>query len=42
MITARVALNDIVPEGFEQLVKNKDQHSKIIITPRAELLLRKG
>ncbi len=37
-ITARVALDDLVQQGFEALVKHKDQHSKIIATPRAELL----
>ena len=41
MITARVALEDLVEQGFEQLVKNKDHHSKIIATPKAELLPRK-
>ena len=41
MITARIALEDLVEEGFEQLVKHKDLHSKIIATPRADLLPRK-
>ena len=41
MITARIALDDLVEEGFEQLVKRKDHHSKIIATPRPDLLLRK-
>ena len=41
MITARIALEDLVEQGFEQLVKNKDHHSKIIATPKAELLPRK-
>lgn len=38
MITARVPLDDLVAKGFEALVKHKDQHSKIIATPRTELL----
>lgn len=38
MVTAKIALDDLVQGGFEQLVKNKDQHSKIIATPKAELL----
>jgi hypothetical protein len=41
MITARIALDDVVEQGFEALVKHKDQHSKIIATPRSELLPRK-
>lgn len=40
MITARVPLDDLVEKGFEALVKHKDQHSKIIATPRTELLAR--
>ena len=38
MITARVGLDDLVSGGFEQLVRNKDYHSKIIATPRLDLL----
>ena len=41
MITARIALDDVVEKGFEALVKHKDLHSKIIATPRADLLPRK-
>jgi hypothetical protein len=41
MITARIALEDVVEQGFEALVKHKDQHSKIIATPRADMLPRK-
>ena len=41
MITARISLDDLVNEGFEQLVKNKDHHSKIIATPKLDLLPRK-
>ncbi|KAK5162757.1 uncharacterized protein LTR77_011188 [Saxophila tyrrhenica] len=41
MITARIGLEDVVEQGFEALVKHKDQHSKIIATPKAELLPRK-
>jgi (R,R)-butanediol dehydrogenase/meso-butanediol dehydrogenase/diacetyl reductase len=41
MITARVSLDDVVEQGFEALVKHKDLHSKIIATPRADLLPRK-
>ena len=38
MITARVPLEDLVEKGFEALVKHKDEHSKIIVSPRADLL----
>lgn len=38
MITGRIALEDIREKGFEQLVKNKDEHVKILATPRRELL----
>lgn len=41
MITARIALDDIVEKGFEPLVKHKDLHSKIIVTPKPDLLPRK-
>lgn len=33
MITSKVYIEDIVSKGFEELVKNKDQHVKILITP---------
>jgi (R,R)-butanediol dehydrogenase/meso-butanediol dehydrogenase/diacetyl reductase len=35
MITARVSLDDVVADGFEELIRNKDQHIKIIVTPGA-------
>ncbi|MET0454391.1 MAG: 2,3-butanediol dehydrogenase [Mycobacterium sp.] len=33
MITARIALEDIVEAGFDELIRNKDQHIKIIVHP---------
>jgi (R,R)-butanediol dehydrogenase/meso-butanediol dehydrogenase/diacetyl reductase len=33
MITKKIQLEDVVKEGFEELVKNKDKHVKIIVTP---------
>jgi (R,R)-butanediol dehydrogenase/meso-butanediol dehydrogenase/diacetyl reductase len=33
MITKEVQLEDVVEEGFEELVKNKDKHIKILVTP---------
>lgn len=38
MITARIALDDIATKGFDELVTKKDDHVKIVVTPRAELL----
>lgn len=34
MITARISLDDVVEQGFEELVNNKDKHVKIVATPR--------
>ena len=33
LVTGRIALNDIVKKGFEELVNNKDQHIKILVNP---------
>lgn len=38
MVTARIAIEDVQAKGFEQLVKHKDEHIKILATPRKELL----
>lgn len=38
MLTARIGLDDLVEKGFEELVKHRERHSKIIVTPRRELL----
>lgn len=38
MVTARIALDDLKEKGFDQLIKNKDEHIKILATPRMELL----
>ncbi|KAK1823866.1 hypothetical protein LTR12_001608 [Friedmanniomyces endolithicus] len=38
MVTSRIAIEDIQEKGFEQLVKNKDEHIKILATPKRELL----
>lgn len=40
MVTARIALEDVREKGFEQLVKHKDEHVKILATPKRELLAR--
>lgn len=33
MITKRVALEDVIEDGFEELIRNKDEHIKIIVSP---------
>lgn len=33
LITRRIGLDDVVEEGFEELVRNRDQHVKIIVEP---------
>ncbi|KAK5124856.1 hypothetical protein LTR85_001046 [Meristemomyces frigidus] len=38
MVTARIALEDVQEKGFEQLVKHRDEHVKILATPKRELL----
>ncbi|OCT45300.1 (R,R)-butanediol dehydrogenase [Cladophialophora carrionii] len=34
MITSRIVLDDVVQKGFEELVTNKDDHVKIMVTPK--------
>lgn len=34
MVTARITIDDIVEKGFEQLVQHKDDHIKIMVTPK--------
>lgn len=38
MVTARIALDDVKAAGFEELLTNKDNHIKILVTPKADLL----
>ncbi|MFO1074068.1 MAG: 2,3-butanediol dehydrogenase [Geminicoccaceae bacterium] len=33
MITKRIGVDDIVPGGFEELLKNRDKHVKILVQP---------
>lgn len=40
MITSRILLQDLREKGFEELVNNKDQHVKIVVTPKEENLAR--
>jgi len=34
MVTSRIHFEDIVEKGFEELVKRKDDHIKILVTPK--------
>ncbi|KAJ4288951.1 hypothetical protein N0V90_011293 [Kalmusia sp. IMI 367209] len=42
MVTSRVGLDNVVQQGFEELIRNKDYHIKILVTPKAELLRSKS
>lgn len=33
MITSKIHIDDIVEKGFDELITNKDQHIKILVTP---------
>ena len=33
MITKRIAVDDIVPDGFQELLANRDKHVKILVQP---------
>jgi hypothetical protein len=37
LVTGRIKLDDIVEKGFKQLINNKDQHIKILVTPRKDI-----
>jgi len=39
MVTSRIKLVDIAKDGFEALVERKDEHIKILVTPKDGLLL---
>jgi threonine dehydrogenase-like Zn-dependent dehydrogenase len=34
MVTSRISLDDIVEKGFENLVERKDEHIKIMVSPK--------
>lgn len=36
MITSRISLEDVVSRGFEELATNKDDHVKILISPKLQ------
>jgi (R,R)-butanediol dehydrogenase/meso-butanediol dehydrogenase/diacetyl reductase len=33
MVTSKIHIDDIVQKGFNELVANRDQHVKILVTP---------
>jgi threonine dehydrogenase-like Zn-dependent dehydrogenase len=33
MVTSRIHIDDITEKGFNELMTNKDQHIKILVTP---------
>ena len=35
LITSRIGIDDLVEKGFEELLRNKDDHLKILISPQA-------
>ena len=34
MITSRIPLERVVERGFKELIDNKDEHVKILVTPK--------
>ncbi|EXJ85646.1 hypothetical protein A1O1_06012 [Capronia coronata CBS 617.96] len=34
MVTSRISLEDVVAKGFDELINNKDDHIKILISPK--------
>lgn len=38
MVTGRISVEDVVEKGFKELINNKDQHIKIMVTPNKSLL----
>lgn len=35
LITGRIGLEDIVDQGFSELINNKDKHIKILVSPNS-------
>jgi threonine dehydrogenase-like Zn-dependent dehydrogenase len=38
MVTGRISLGNLVAQGFEALIKHRDDHVKILVTPKPSLL----
>lgn len=36
MVTSRISLEDVVAKGFEELVNHRDDHIKILISPKVK------
>lgn len=34
MVTKRIGLRQVVVDGFEALIKDKDEHIKILVSPK--------
>lgn len=34
MVTSRIPLEDLSAKGFDQLINNRDEHVKILVTPK--------
>ena len=39
MMTSLIHLDDVVNKGFEELITNKDNYIKILVTPKREKLV---
>lgn len=37
-VTSRVLLEDVVEKGLKELINNKDDHVKILVTPKREYI----
>jgi hypothetical protein len=38
MVTSRIILEDLPKMGFDELLNNRDEHIKILVTPKAKLI----
>jgi hypothetical protein len=37
-VTGRILLEDVVEKGLKELIENKDEHVKIIVTPKRKYI----
>lgn len=42
MVTSRIAVDDIVEKGFKELINHRDDHIKILVTPKGSNLAMAG
>ena len=40
-MTSRLVLEDVVEKGFKELVANRDEHVKIMVSPKRECFKKK-